>query len=44
MGSKARYACFHSGPSATTDIEDVLIRGVQGVRSLTVVLLPRHPT
>jgi L-lactate dehydrogenase complex protein LldG len=31
------YACFHSGPSATADIEGVLIHGAQGVRSLTVV-------
>jgi L-lactate dehydrogenase complex protein LldG len=37
----ARYACFHSGPSATADIEGVLIRGAQGVRSLTVVMVPR---
>lgn len=34
------YAAFHSGPSATADIEGVLIRGAQGVRSLTVVLQP----
>lgn len=34
----ARYAVFHSGPSATGDIEGVLIHGAQGVRSLTVVL------
>jgi L-lactate dehydrogenase complex protein LldG len=37
----AHYACFHSGPSATADIEGVMIRGAQGVRSLTVVMLPR---
>lgn len=36
-----RYACFHTGPSATADIEGVLIHGAQGVRSLTVVALPR---
>lgn len=35
------YACFHSGPSATADIEGVLIRGAQGVRSLRVMLAPR---
>jgi L-lactate dehydrogenase complex protein LldG len=38
---RAQYACFHSGPSATADIEGVLIHGAQGVRSLTVVLIPR---
>jgi L-lactate dehydrogenase complex protein LldG len=38
---KAHYACFHSGPSATADIEGVLIHGAQGVRSLTVMLMPR---
>jgi L-lactate dehydrogenase complex protein LldG len=35
------YAVFHSGPSATADIEGVLILGAQGVRSLSVLLLPR---
>ena len=39
--SKHRYVVFHSGPSATADIEGVLIRGAQGVRSLHVVLAPR---
>lgn len=34
------YASFHTGPSATADIEGVLIHGAQGVRSLTVLLLP----
>jgi hypothetical protein len=33
------YACFHTGPSATADIEGVLIHGAQGVRSLSVVPL-----
>lgn len=33
----ARYAVLVTGPSATADIEGVLIRGAQGVRSLTVV-------
>jgi len=33
----AHYAALVSGPSATADIESVLIRGAQGVRSLTVV-------
>ena len=32
-----RYACFHTGPSATADIEGVLIHGAQGVRSLSVL-------
>jgi len=31
------YAAFHSGPSATADIEGVLIHGAQGVRSLSVL-------
>ena len=35
------YASFHTGPSATADIEGVLIHGAQGVRSLTVFPLPR---
>jgi len=33
----AKYAVLMSGPSATADIEGVLIRGAQGVRSLTVL-------
>jgi L-lactate dehydrogenase complex protein LldG len=40
----AAYAVFHTGPSATGDIEGVLIHGAQGVRSLTVVFLPRPAT
>ena len=36
-----RYLAFHTGPSATADIEGVLIHGAQGVRSLTVILHPR---
>jgi L-lactate dehydrogenase complex protein LldG len=36
---EARYAALVTGPSATADIEGVLIRGAQGVRSLTVVWL-----
>jgi L-lactate dehydrogenase complex protein LldG len=31
------YATFHTGPSATADIEGVLIHGAQGVRSLSVL-------
>jgi len=34
----ARYAVFHTGPSATGDIEGVLIHGAQGVRSLTAIV------
>lgn len=37
----ARYAVLMSGPSATADIEGVLVHGAQGVRTLTVVLVPR---
>lgn len=41
----ARYTVFHTGPSATADIEGVLIRGAQGVRSLSIVPLVRsHPS
>ena len=36
----AQYAVLVTGPSATADIEGVLIHGAQGVRSLTVVLVP----
>lgn len=35
--ANARYTVFHTGPSATADIEGVLVRGAQGVRSLTVI-------
>ncbi len=38
------YCAFHTGPSATADIEGVLIHGAQGVRSLLVLPLPRAPT
>lgn len=41
------YATFHTGPSATADIEGVLIHGAQGVRSLSVLPVARatgHPT
>lgn len=40
---EARYAVLMTGPSATADIEGVLVRGAQGVRTLTVipVALPR---
>jgi len=36
----ARYAVLVTGPSATADIEGVLIQGAQGVKSLTLVWLP----
>ncbi len=36
-----KYAVLMSGPSATADIEGVLIHGAQGVRSLTVIPAPR---
>jgi L-lactate dehydrogenase complex protein LldG len=36
------YASFHTGPSATADIEGVLIHGAQGVRSLTVIPIARR--
>lgn len=35
---QARYAVLMTGPSATADIEGVLVRGAQGIRTLTVVL------
>jgi L-lactate dehydrogenase complex protein LldG len=34
----ARYGVFMTGPSATADIEGVLIHGAQGIRTLTVIL------
>jgi L-lactate dehydrogenase complex protein LldG len=34
----ACYAVLMTGPSATADIEGVLIRGAQGIRTLTVVI------
>jgi L-lactate dehydrogenase complex protein LldG len=39
--AKASYAVLMTGPSATADIEGVLIHGAQGVRTLTVVPLSR---
>ena len=38
---QAYYTVFQTGPSATADIEGVLIHGAQGVRSLSVLLLGR---
>ena len=37
---QAKYAVFLTGPSATADIEGVLIRGAQGIRSLIVIPVP----
>lgn len=37
---EAGYAVLMSGPSATADIEGVLIHGAQGVRTLTVITWP----
>ena len=37
------YGVFLAGPSATGDIEGVIIHGAQGARSLTVLLLRRPP-
>jgi L-lactate dehydrogenase complex protein LldG len=34
---EARYGVLMTGPSATADIEGVLIRGAQGIRTLTVI-------
>jgi L-lactate dehydrogenase complex protein LldG len=39
---RAAYAVFHTGPSATGDIEGVLIHGAQAVRTLTVAFIPRR--
>lgn len=38
--AQANYISLMTGPSATADIEGVLIRGAQGVRSLTVIFQP----
>lgn len=38
------YGVFYAGPSATGDIEGVIIHGAQGARTLTVLLLPLAPT
>jgi len=37
---EVRYGTLLTGPSATADIEGVLVRGAQGIRSLTVILTP----
>jgi len=42
---EARYAVLMTGPSATADIEGVLIRGAQGIRSMTVIpVAPATPS
>jgi hypothetical protein len=41
MLSRASYAASHTGPSAISAIEGVLIRGAQGVRTHTVAFIPR---
>ncbi len=38
---QAHYAVLQTGPSATADIEGVLVHGAQGVRSLSVLPLAR---
>jgi L-lactate dehydrogenase complex protein LldG len=38
------YGVFLAGPSATGDIEGVIIHGAQGARSLTVLLLACQPS
>ena len=37
----ANYAVLMTGPSATADIEGVLVRGAQGIRSLKLIPAPR---
>jgi hypothetical protein len=37
----AKYAVLMTGPSATADIEGVLVRGAQGIRSLKLIPAPR---
>jgi L-lactate dehydrogenase complex protein LldG len=37
---EAGYAVLMTGPSATADIEGVLIHGAQGIRSMTVIPVP----
>jgi L-lactate dehydrogenase complex protein LldG len=41
---EGHYAAFHTGPSATADIEGVLIHGAQGVRSLSVLPVAKAAT
>jgi L-lactate dehydrogenase complex protein LldG len=39
---EARYAVFMTGPSATADIEGILIHGAQGIRTMTVIPAAAH--
>ncbi len=39
---EVRYGALMTGPSATADIEGVLVRGAQGIRSLTVIRVPQR--
>lgn len=41
--AESPYGTFFAGPSATGDIEGVIIHGAQGARSLTVLLLAATP-
>jgi L-lactate dehydrogenase complex protein LldG len=41
---EARYAALMTGPTATADIEGVLVRGAQGIRTLTVIPSPVRST
>jgi len=38
--AEAKYAVFMTGPSATADIDGILIHGAQGIRTLTVIPVP----
>lgn len=40
---QGHYLVLQTGPSATADIEGVLIHGAQGVRALSVLLAKRYP-
>ncbi len=42
--AEAAYGVFMAGPSATGDIEGVIIHGAQGARSLTVFLMSKPST
>ena len=42
LSRRRAMRCFMTGPSATADIEGVLIHGAQGVRSLKVLPIPRR--